>query len=157
MINPRIKHPVIWLLNPHLNITFTQMERVFQIGCRKQLNLSCLTHLDLLASGEHEFSDEADGCRFSAHMDLLSTQTWSCEKTWNNIQELNGMHFKNKMQKIQMPHTRYIPAAVYPAQHCTYPAELWSRPILWKDLWSFESHRWPLLHLNTKSKVSYTS
>lgn len=38
------------------------------------------THLHLLASAEHEFSDEANGCRFSTHMNLLSTQTWSREK-----------------------------------------------------------------------------
>lgn len=38
------------------------------------------TYLHLLASGEHKFSDEVNGCRFSTHMDLLSTQTWSGKK-----------------------------------------------------------------------------
>lgn len=56
------------------------------------------THLHFLTSGEHEFSDEANGCRFSTHMDLLSTQTWSCEKheTKTKNHKLTGIHTKKK-------------------------------------------------------------
>jgi len=52
----------------HPGIAFTEQSVVFPIT---------LTHLNLFTSGEHEFSDKLNCCRFSTHMDLLSTQTYS--------------------------------------------------------------------------------
>lgn len=53
-------------------------------------NYMLQSHLHLLSSGVHQLSDKVYGCRFSTHMDLLCTETYTNTKEMSTAEDTSG-------------------------------------------------------------------